>query len=271
VPWKRFRLRGSDVFARVDASGAFVPQPDGRVEVRYKPIATKAYHASPRNLEPSGNDAILPDEHCALDAGGSTQRAVPEGELAIAPSTPGAAHVAAKRPASAAKAHAGPLAAGTGVVEVFADGACTGNPGPSGLGVFYRDGARLVERSEYLGHGTNNIAELTAILRAIEILEDPQRHCVIRTDSQYSIGVLQKGWKAKANQSLIADIRARLAEFRHVRLEYVRGHAGIPGNERADELARRAVETRSTHQDDTSSAPKRPPRRRRSRASSADE
>jgi ribonuclease HI len=67
----------------------------------------------------------------------------------------------------------------------------------------------------------------------------------VHTDSQYAIGVLQKGWKAKANQELVARVRAVLAT-RDVRLVYVPGHSGVPLNERADELARESILARRT-------------------------
>jgi len=69
---------------------------------------------------------------------------------------------------------------------------------------------------------------------------------LVHTDSQYAIGVLTKGWKAKANQQLIADIKERIRNFPRLLLVYVKGHAGVPLNERADELARQAVASRST-------------------------
>lgn len=99
--------------------------------------------------------------------------------------------------------------------------------------------------SEYLGEATNNVAELTAILRAAELLPVGAA-AVVRTDSQYSIGVLQKGWKAKANQELVAKVKTALAARKGWRLEYVPGHAGVAGNERADELAREAVASRKS-------------------------
>jgi ribonuclease HI len=68
----------------------------------------------------------------------------------------------------------------------------------------------------------------------------------VHTDSQYSIGVLTLGWKAKANQELVQRLRARLATLSDVRLIYVRGHAGVPLNERADALAVQAVSARSS-------------------------
>ena len=63
----------------------------------------------------------------------------------------------------------------------------------------------------------------------------------IRTDSLYAIGMLQKGHKAKANQELIARIKAKLQARTNTTLQYVPGHAKVPGNERADELAREAI------------------------------
>ncbi|MCS6900752.1 MAG: ribonuclease HI, partial [Polyangiaceae bacterium] len=107
-------------------------------------------------------------------------------------------------------------------------------------------GDQRTELSEYLGFATNNIAELTAVLRALEHAGAPETPLIIHTDSQYSIGVLTKGWKAKANADLVASIRAALAARPGVRLVYVPGHAGVPLNERADELARIAIATRRT-------------------------
>ena len=126
-------------------------------------------------------------------------------------------------------------------VQLWTDGACTGNPGPAGAGVLYR--YQGVERvlSEYLGDGTNNIAELTAILRGLEMVSDVTLPIDVMTDSSYCIGLLTKGWKAKANQELVATLRQKMAEFQDVRLIKVKGHAGIPENERADELAREAI------------------------------
>lgn len=141
---------------------------------------------------------------------------------------------------------AGAEASGTQPIHVYADGACSGNPGPAGIGVVVLDSESRVEISEYIGKGTNNIAELTAILRALMETAESERPLVIHTDSSYSIGVLQKGWKAKANQELVAELREVLRHRRGTRLVYVPGHAGVKWNERADSLARAAVESRSS-------------------------
>ena len=101
------------------------------------------------------------------------------------------------------------------------------------------------ELSEYLGVATNNVAELTAILRAVEALE-VDLPLVVHTDSQYAIGVLTKNWKPKANQELIQRIKQRMQTVRRLELVYVPGHAGVSLNERADELARAAVAARAS-------------------------
>ena len=129
---------------------------------------------------------------------------------------------------------------------VYADGACSGNPGPAGLGIVLIDRRGRRELSAYLGEGTNNIAELTAIMLAADAIEDKHAPVRIHTDSQYAIGVLSKGWKAKANVALIEQVRAALAPFTDLELIYVRGHSGVVLNERADALAVQAVKTRQT-------------------------
>jgi len=251
VPWVRARLRGQLVYARAEASGALKVE-GGRVEVRYKPNDGRRYDARPDNLAVA-DPTPLPDDTCgaaesvqrAAEAGASTGAAgaAPAGAAGARTSARGAGRPGAAR---ASTASAASFAVPADAIIAYADGACSGNPGPAGLGVWIKDGDRSIELSEYLGEATNNIAELTAIRRVLEEVNDPDRAVIIRTDSQYSIGVLQKGWKAKANAELIAGLRKQLAECRRARLEYVRGHAGDAGNEKADSLAREAVQTRRT-------------------------
>ncbi len=229
------RLRGTTVLARCNEDGEPVRGEDGRVEIRYRPRSRKAYFARPENLEPIAGEALRPDDHClptdrvvraerrdprTNDRGRSTRqrRGTPPSE-----------------PPPPAK----------GALVAYTDGACSGNPGPAALGAILLDGDERWERAEYLGEATNNVAELTAILRAAELaLERGGSHRPVRihTDSTYAIGVLQRGWRAKANQDLVAHVRAALRRLPDVELHYVRGHAGHPLNERADELARSAVE-----------------------------
>ena len=231
VPWVRAILRGQKIYARADEKGALVAD-NGRVEIRYKPNDGRMYQARADNLE-IADPTPLPDETC----GAAESVAKPETTSKSGPAK------AASSKGGAPAGTPGPVAPGT--VIVYADGACSGNPGPAGLGVVVIDGPKRVEISEYLGVGTNNIAELTAVLRALGEI-DAARAVMIYTDSQYTIGVVQKGWKAKANQELVAELRGALAGRPATRLSYVPGHAGVLLNERADALAREAVSARKT-------------------------
>ena len=126
-------------------------------------------------------------------------------------------------------------------IIVYTDGGCKHNPGPMGIGVVMNYKGRTKLYSEYLGYGTNNIAELTAILRALQLLKIRDIPVVIYTDSEYAIGVLTGRYRAKKNQALIARIRTLMSTFSRVELRKVKGHKGIPGNELVDTLAGRAI------------------------------
>ncbi len=141
-----------------------------------------------------------------------------------------------------------------GVVEVYADGACKGNPGPGGWGALLLTGGK--EREMHGGERatTNNRMELTAVIRALESL--PQgRRVRLYTDSQYvQKGMTEwisswkrRGWRTADNKPVKnVDLWQRLDEAtRHHKVEWhwVKGHAGHPGNERADALANKGVES----------------------------
>jgi ribonuclease HI len=218
MPWIEATLRGQRVLARAGDDGKLADEA-GRVEIRYKPNDGKSYRAAARNLEVAAGAKLHPEETCAP----------------VTAKTEG-------RAAKAAPTHAAPADAWI----AYTDGACSGNPGPAGSGVvLVAPGGKLHEGLEYLGEATNNVAELTAILRAVEWIPPGARHIVVHTDSQYAIGVLQKGWKAKANGELVAHAKRVVAD-RGAKLVYVPGHQGVALNERADELAREAVTTRSS-------------------------
>ena len=133
----------------------------------------------------------------------------------------------------------------------YTDGACSGNPGPGGWGVLLRamDGDKIVKERELSGGAadtTNNQMELMAAITALETLERPSVITIV-TDSKYVMDGITKwihGWKAKnwtkkglKNVELWQRLDA--ARNRHtVTWEWVKGHAGHPENERADELAR---------------------------------
>ena len=211
------RLRGQRVLARCDEHGELLDE-SGRVEIRYKPTDGRAYRAATRNLT-SGSPKILPDSHCgpAEAAPRSGSRASAKSELGTLPTEPAA-----------------------GETLAYADGACSGNPGPAGVGVVLLASSRRKELSEYLGTATNNVAELTGILRAAEAT-DPTHTLRLYTDSRYAIGVVTGAMRAKKNQALIASVQAALRRLAGFSLHHVPGHAGVELNERADALAVQAV------------------------------
>jgi ribonuclease HI len=239
MPWIEALLRGQKVFARVRDDGSFDAE-GGRVEIRYKRGDTRAYRAGAGNLQPSPGAERLPD-----DAFGPGEPVAPKEKPAAASAGPTAASAASPARLDK-KTYAAPTRSADGWLA-YTDGACSGNPGPAGAGVvIIRPGGEVEEGYEFLGTSTNNVAELTGILRALEIIPSDAPSILIHTDSQYSIGVLTKGWKAKANQELVAKTKELLKKRPQARLAYVPGHAGVPMNERADELAREAISRRGS-------------------------
>lgn len=137
-------------------------------------------------------------------------------------------------------------------VEIFCDGACSGNPGPGGFGCILRSGSREKELSGADPHTTNNRMELLAAITALESLKRPCE-VVLTTDSQYLVkgmtewiqGWIRKGWKnSKKEDVLNRDLWERLLSLtavHRVHWSWIRGHNGHPENERCDELARGAI------------------------------
>jgi ribonuclease HI len=142
----------------------------------------------------------------------------------------------------------------TKTVVIHTDGACSGNPGPGGWGAILEYAGKERELSGAEGETTNNRMELMAAIVALETLKRP---CVVRlvTDSTYVRdgvtkwvhGWKKNGWKTAAKKPVKnEDLWRRLdtANQRHdVTWEWVKGHAGHPENERADQLAREAIST----------------------------
>ncbi len=137
-------------------------------------------------------------------------------------------------------------------VEIFTDGACSGNPGPGGWGAILRYGSAEKELSGGEPETTNNRMELMAAIAALEALKEP---CEVHltTDSEYLRkgitewihGWKRNGWRTSGRKPVKnADLWQRLEEAaaRHdVHWHWVKGHAGHEENERADALAREAI------------------------------
>ena len=126
-------------------------------------------------------------------------------------------------------------------IRIYADGASSGNPGPSGIGVLLRYREHEKEISRNIGQGTNNIAELEAIRAGLLEVKNPNLPVRVYTDSGYAYGLLTLGWKAKKNTELVSDIRNLMKRFKNLTFIKVKGHSGIEGNERADKLATSAI------------------------------
>ncbi len=134
-------------------------------------------------------------------------------------------------------------------IEIFTDGACSGNPGPGGWGVVLRYNGHEKELSGGEKATTNNRMELTAVIEGLSALKEP---CKVRlvTDSKYVADGITKGWaeswrrnnwrKADKKPALNPDLWEKLLNLiavHNVTIDWVKGHAGHPENERCDCLA----------------------------------
>ncbi|MBK9019973.1 MAG: ribonuclease HI [Sulfuritalea sp.] len=139
------------------------------------------------------------------------------------------------------------------MIDIYTDGACSGNPGPGGWGAILRHGD--TEKELFGGEGltTNNRMEMMAVIEALRALKQPVT-ARVHTDSQYVQkgisewihGWKRRGWKTAAkepvkNEDLWRELD-RLAALHRIEWIWVKGHAGHVENERADVLARRGVE-----------------------------
>lgn len=141
---------------------------------------------------------------------------------------------------------------GTQPVEAFCDGACSGNPGPGGWGAVLEQGGRRAELCGGERRTTNNQMELTAAIEVLKALPEGQK-ITLTTDSQYvKNGItawikawIRNGWMTSTkqpvkNQELWQSLKSEV-DRRAVTWKWVRGHVGVPGNERADTLARQGI------------------------------
>ena len=134
-------------------------------------------------------------------------------------------------------------------VEIFTDGACSGNPGAGGYGVVMRYNGVVKELSGGEPHTTNNRMELMGVIKGLSALKEP---CIVNltTDSKYIVDAVNQGWAKKwrangwrrgknepALNSDLWEMLLNLLEKHEVTFIWVKGHAGHPENERCDKLA----------------------------------
>ena len=215
--WKRMRFKKNKVWVALGPDG--LPEArDGKVLIKYQLNQEHEYQVHQKSLQPLGG---------------------PEQKETAAPGT-GKKRKATSSVPTAAAGIAGEEIPANAII-IYTDGASSGNPGPSGIGVFLKFGAHEKEISKFIGVATNNIAELEAIRIGLKAVKNRQLPIRIYTDSSYAFGLLTKGWKARKNPKLVAEIRKLLLSFSNIRFYKVKGHAGDPGNERADLLATSAI------------------------------
>ncbi len=140
------------------------------------------------------------------------------------------------------------------MIIMYTDGAAKGNPGPGGYGTVLKAKVNgKILRRELSGgfrKTTNNRMELLALIKGLEALKNPDSQVIVYSDSKYVVEAIEKGWvwnweKKNFAKKANADLWKRLIPLyrRHrVELRWVKGHAGIPENERCDELAVAAAE-----------------------------
>lgn len=134
-------------------------------------------------------------------------------------------------------------------VDIYTDGACSGNPGPGGWGAILRFGPHEKELSGGEPNTTNNRMELTAVIEALTALKE-RCEITIHSDSKYIIDAIQQGWakkwrangwmRNKKDKALNPDLWGQLLDLleqHQVTFHWVKGHAGHPENERCDQLA----------------------------------
>jgi ribonuclease HI len=143
------------------------------------------------------------------------------------------------------------------MIEIYTDGACRGNPGPGGWAALLITGEREKEINGAEALTTNNRMELTAVIRALEALKRPVEACIY-TDSEYvRRGITewvhnwkQRGWRTADKKPVKnQDLWERLDELtagHKLDWRWVKGHSGVPGNERVDRLANEAIDVLSS-------------------------
>ncbi len=134
------------------------------------------------------------------------------------------------------------------MIELFTDGASSGNPGPGGYGAILRSGKHYKEISEGYRKTTNNRMELLAVISGLESIKKTGQQIMIYSDSKYIIDSVEKKWvfnwvktgfKNKKNKDLWLRF-LEVYKLHHIRFTWVKGHNGHPENERCDELAVKA-------------------------------
>ena len=216
--WKRMRFKKNKVWLAVDSTGEPIVQND-KMLIKYQLDQDYQYWVNPEAIRPLDSPATDPSE----------KQTKPVKDSALKQKY--------QSPKTASKTDSDDKQA----ICIFTDGASSGNPGPSGIGVVLRWGKHQKEISEFIGMATNNIAELKAIEAGLKAVKNTDLPVKVYTDSNYAYGILALGWKEKKNKDTIVAIKKIMSKFKDLTFIKVKGHAGDEGNERADFLATDAI------------------------------
>ncbi|RLC22221.1 MAG: hypothetical protein DRH93_10365 [Deltaproteobacteria bacterium] len=209
--WKRMSFKNNKVWAATDATGNLLVENE-KVLIKYNLKQDYEYRVKPESLKPEDQAIPAQKKPSIKSKSGKPSKGQPlEADLP------------------------------DNCIKIYTDGASSGNPGPSGIGILFIYGENKKEISKSIGMATNNIAELTAIKMGLETLTRVDLPVRIFSDSSYSIGLLTKDWKPKKNQDLIRKIKVLMNKFNDLTIIKVKGHSGIKENEVADFLATSAI------------------------------
>lgn len=210
--WERMSFKGNKVWVAFTRDGKLLENKD-KVLIKYNLTQDYEYWIKKESLEPLDQ---------AVPAGAKTSPHSPN-----SPKSSKQGHHQENLPKDC--------------IQIYTDGASSGNPGPAGIGalLIYHENQKQISQS--IGIATNNIAELTAIKIAISHLKRYDLPVRIFSDSSYAIGVLTKESQPQANKELVLEIRRLIQNFKEIKFIKVKGHAGIKENEVADFLATSAI------------------------------
>ncbi len=192
--WLRMRFKKNKVWMAVDAQGQPVVK-EGKVLIKYQ---------------------LKQDYEYWVKKGSVTPLESPETETHhVSGKTRGPKSPKSKEPDEPVRLNEGSL---TDKICIFTDGASSGNPGPSGIGVVLHYGEHKKEISEFIGNATNNIAELKAIEAGLSALKSRNIPVRLFTDSKYAFGLLTLNWKPKKNRQLVESIKKKMHGFKDLKM-----------------------------------------------------
>lgn len=230
--WQRMLFKNSvKVYVCVDENGNPIVNEEGYVAFRYKDAdQVPVFHTVKSKLSPICNAQIRDDDD---------PNDLPSIHKIPNPQT-------CKMPDRTGKASNQDIPIPPKTIVVYTDGGASPNPGPAGSGILLLYEGHCLELWHYLGKSTNNIAELTAILLALQNIKNKTLPILLFSDSQYAIDILTNRKQAKKNLELIDQVKAEMAKCQQLTLLKVRAHVGIAHNEHVDKLVALARDTKQS-------------------------